>query len=86
MHRGGTATVWQDEAECHVEGTMIFVQNVVSFTITAGKKRWYVVGAYVLPNHQPTVHQVDQSLACGMAGMETLLVRDLNSHLAQPQY
>ena len=34
---------------------------MVSFTITVGWKRWYVGGAYVPPNYQPTVHQVEQA-------------------------
>ena len=63
----------------------IFGSNVVSFKITAGRKLWYVVGAYVPPNNQPTVYRVEQALAHGPAGVETLLFSDLNARLDQPQ-
>ena len=58
---------------------------MVSFTITAGKKRWYVARAYMPPNDQPTVHQVYQDLERGLTGVETLLVGSINAQLVQPQ-
>ena len=56
-----------------------FRPNVLSFTITTGKKFWYVVSAYVPPNNKMTVHWVDQALARGQEGVEMLLVRDVNT-------
>ena len=41
---------------------MSFRTNVVIFTITMGRKRWYVVREYMNPNNQPMVHLVDQDL------------------------
>ena len=57
--------------------------NVVIFTITMGRKRWYVVRSYVPPNDQPAVHQSVEALSCGKAGMVKMLVGYLNSCLAQ---
>ena len=62
-----------------------FETNVVNFTITEGQKHWYVVRAYVPPNDQPMVHRVEQALACGLEGVEMLLVSDLNVRLVQPR-
>ena len=56
-----------------------------SFKITAGRKRWYVVGEYVPPNDQPTLHQVDQDLLFDPMGVETLLASNIYIRLAQPQ-
>ena len=50
QHWGGIAIVCRDEGEWGVEGAQSFGPNVVSFTVTSVKKRWYVVGAYVPPN------------------------------------
>ena len=50
-----------------------------------GWKQWFIFGSYVQPNNQPTVHQVDQSLAQFPEETETLLVRDINAWLAQPR-
>ena len=38
------------------------------------------------PNNQPVVHRVEQALAWGPEGVDTLLVGKLNAHLAQPRY
>ena len=57
---------------------------MVSFVITAGWKRWFVVRSYVPPDNQPMVHSVEKALAQDPVGMYTLLVVDLNVRLAQP--
>ena len=49
-----------------------------------GRKRLYVVGAYVPPNNQLKVYLMEQDLARGPVGVDMLLVGDLNSRLAQP--
>ena len=49
-HRGEITLVWREETGWQVESVTVFGLNMVSFTITAGQKRWYVVGAYVTPN------------------------------------
>ena len=62
---------------------MDYELTVVIFTITAGWKRWYVIRAYVTPNDQPKLHQVEQALARGLAGIDMLMVRNLNNRLAK---
>ena len=57
---------------------------MVSLTITSGWKQWFFIGAYVPPKNRPTVHQVDKALARCLEGMETLLVGNLNAHMAKP--
>ena len=41
--RGGIVIVWRRMGGCQVEGATNFGPNVVSFKITTGRKRWYVV-------------------------------------------
>ena len=55
---------------------------MVSFIITSGRKRWYVVGAYMPTNDLPTAHWITQALECGTEGVGKLLVGDLNACLA----
>ena len=62
---------------------MSFGPNVVSFTITTGRKQNYVIRVYMPPKDQPVVHWVVQSLEHGTAGVEKLLVGNLNACLAQ---
>ena len=48
-----------------VERVRRFGTNVVSFTITLGQKRWYIVRAYVPPNDLPGVNNIKHALSCG---------------------
>ena len=63
----------------------IFGPNVVSFTVMSGRKRWYVVRAYVPPDNLPAVQQITHALACGPEGVRKLLVGNLNNCLAHPR-
>ena len=61
-----------------------FGPNVVSFLLTLGKRQWYVVWAYVLPNNMPDVHCVDQALQAAPKVLEIILRGDLNAGLGKP--
>ena len=85
LTRGGVAIVWREAKGWGVEGVRSFGPNVVSFIITLGRKLWYVVGAYVLPNDLPTVNWITQVLACKPKGVGKMLVGDLNACLTNPR-
>ena len=62
--------------------------NVVSFLLTLGSQRWYVVGAYVHPNTvhvAPVAHQEEQELAGKLKEVETILLGELNARLGEPR-
>ena len=60
---------------------MSFGSTVVSFTVTSGWKRWYVVGAYMSPNNLPAVNQITYALVCGTEEGGELIVGDFNACL-----
>ena len=62
-YRGSITIVWQWDEGWHIKGAMNHGHNVASFTIMVGWNIWYVVGAYVHPKNQPTVHREEQALA-----------------------
>ena len=68
-HWGGFAVVWRAAKGWKVEGTASFGLNVVSFLLTLGTRRWYVVGAYMPLNDVPSVHCVDQALRAAPKGL-----------------
>ena len=76
--------VFQEKEGCHVVGATKYGPNVVILIITVVWKRWYFFRAYVPPNDQLSVYWVEQDLDQGLAGTETLLVRNLNTRLMQP--
>ena len=54
--------VWIKIMGWQVEGMVNYGPNVVSFVLIAGRRRWYVVGAYMQPNNALTVARVEQAL------------------------
>ena len=59
-----------------------FGPNIVSFIVTSGWKRWYVVREYMPPNYLPTVNWIIHALAYGLERVGKLLAGDLNACLA----
>ena len=80
----GITIIWIEDTGWQVEGVTKYITNVVSFMITVVRKCWFIVGAYMPPNDQSAVHWVEQALAQVLEGTETLMVSNINSHLAQP--
>ena len=52
--------------------------------MTTGWQRWYVVGAYVPPNNQPTVERWEKALGKAAKGTEVILLGDINVRLREP--
>ena len=67
-----------------MDNTASFVLNVVSFLLTSGSRRWYVVGAYVPPNNRSSVHHMEQALKAAPTGLELILMGYLNAPLGEP--
>ena len=62
-YQGSTAVMWRQEEVWQIKGMTKYGPNVVSFMLTMGWKRWYVVGEYIPPNDQSSVRRVEQALA-----------------------
>ena len=58
---------------------MNFRPNVVSFLVTLGYWRWYVVRVYMLLNNVHVVHYVEQALAVAQKYVDIILMGDLNT-------
>ena len=84
-HWGDITIVWIGEEGWQVKGAKIFGTNVVIFTVILGRKRWYVVRAYVPPNNQLEIHRVAHTLECRPDVVGALLVGNLNAYLVQPR-
>ena len=85
LHRGGVAVVWRAAKGWRVEITASFGPNVVSFLLMLGSRRFYVVGAYVIPNDMPAVHSVEQVLQVLPKGLEMILMGGLSVRLGNPR-
>ena len=85
LHQEGIEVVWQEETGYNVERIENYGPKVVSFSITSGTGRGYVVGVYVPSNYVSVVHWVDQAMVAKMKGLGTILMWDLNIRLEKPR-
>ena len=84
-HRGGVTVVWREEAGLQVEVVANFGQNMVSFLLTAGSRRWYFFGEYMPPNDAPMVYCMDQALEAAPRGVEVIHLGDVNVRKKEPR-
>ena len=56
---------------------------MVSFVLTKGGRRWYIVGAYVPTNDVPKIARVEQALGQAAKGVEVFLLGDLTVRLGK---
>jgi hypothetical protein len=84
VHQGGIAVFWRNSPHWQVEAYRTYGPNVASFQLTSGKRRWYVVGEYILPADTVTLEQVSKALDERLEGVEPILLGDLNANLAEP--
>ena len=60
-----------------------YVPSMVSFLLTPGAWRWYVVGAYVPKNDVYVVHWLEQVMADKSKRVGTILLGELNTCLGE---
>ena len=48
--QGGVALFFEQSKDFSVEGTRAFGANVIRATLVSGRKRWYIIGAYIPPS------------------------------------
>ena len=84
-YRGRVAVFWRAAKVWKVKNTDILGPNMVSFLLTSGERRWYVVGVYMPPNDVPDVHCVEQALQAAPKRLEMILMGDLNARLGKPR-
>ena len=77
-NQGLVEVSWREKAGWQVEGISNYGPSVVILVLTTARRRWYVVGAYVLPSDAPTVARVNQALGKSTNGVEVILLGDLN--------
>ena len=61
-NRGGIEVAWRAKTGWQIEGFANYGPNMVSFWLTMGRRRGYVVKAYVPPNDDTTITRVEQAL------------------------
>ena len=67
-----------------MEGIINFGPNVASFLLTSGRRRWYVLGAYVPPHDAPSVYRIEQAVEAEQKLMKVILLGDLCVRLREP--
>ena len=56
-------------------------QNVLSFEVVSGRRRWYISGCYLAPNDAQTIERVVTALGDQPKGTALVVAGDLNTDL-----
>ena len=84
-HQGGLATFYRDSEHWQLEAYQTFGNNVVSFQLSSGRRRWHVVGSYVPPESLAELDHAVKAFTQCPEGVETLWIGDLNADLVFPE-
>ena len=84
-HRGGVAIFYRPAPHLAVEAARKFGPNVISFQLSTGARRWYIVGCYLAPDDTSTMERVVKALWSRPKGAELLVAGDLNTNIAAPE-
>ena len=68
-----------------VETVQQFGPNVVSFQLSTGDRRWYIVGCYLAPGDTLTIESVVNVLKERPRGAELLVAGEFNVNLAETE-
>ena len=56
-HRGGVALFYRLSPLFEVEAVREYGPNVLSFKVTTGARRWYIIGCYLAPDDAQTIER-----------------------------
>ena len=85
QHQGGLAIFYRNSEHWQLEAHQTFGHNVVSFQLSSGRLRWYVVGSYIPPESLAELDHIVKAFTQCPEGVETLWIGDLNADLAFPE-
>ena len=80
-HRGVFAVLYRESPHWHLDMLQTFGLHVLSFQMMMGKKRWNVVGSYILPARTRKIEIVATALSHFPDMVYPILIRDLNVEL-----
>ena len=60
-------------------------RNVLSFEVTMGARRWYIIGCYLAPDDADTIDRVVTALGYRPKGTALIVAGDLNTILGDAE-
>ena len=63
----------------------IYVENNISFQMTMGGLRWFIVGFYLAQYNASTIEDVAAAISQRLRGSTLLVVINFNTNLAAPE-
>ena len=84
--QGGIALVWEDAHDAfEVEGLVERTANVLTFQLTTGEARYFIVGCYLPPGDLGGIEDVRTALAATPKGCKPMVMGDFNANLWDPR-
>jgi hypothetical protein len=86
-HQGGVALMWKENDPKFEVESVLFNNgpNIVTFQLTTGDERFYVIGIYVPPNCNKGVDDLRSAWEACPQGCKPLVLGDLNINLGFPR-
>ncbi len=83
--QGGVALTWrEDNLKFEVKLVLFHGPNTLTFQLTTGDKRTYIVGTYIPPNYTRGVEDIRRAAEACLAGCKLLVMGDLNINVGFP--
>ncbi len=86
-HQGGVALVWKENNPKFEVESVLFNNgpNIVTFQLTTGDKRFYVIGIYVPPDSSNGVGDLRRAWEACPQGCKLIVLGDFNINFGYPR-
>jgi hypothetical protein len=86
-HQGGVALMWKENYPKFEVESVLFNNgpNIVTFQLTTGDERFYIIGIYVPPNCNKGVDDLRSAWEACPPGCKPLVLGDLNNNFGFPR-
>ena len=86
-HQGGVALMWkEDDPKFEVESVLFNNgPNIVTFQVTTGDERFYVIGVYIPPDCNKGVDALRGAWEACLQGCKPIILGDLNNNFGFPR-
>ena len=85
-HRGGIVLFYREGAGFAVEEVRPYGPNVISFEVVTGRRRWYIIGCYFVPDDARTIERVVTAMSDQPRGTVLIVAGDLNTDLGDMEF
>ena len=81
LHRDGVILFYQDFPNFTVKAIHHFGANIIACQLATGKRRWYIVGCYLVPGDRVIIWNMEEAMTERTRGEELIVAGGFNLDL-----